>query len=94
MLELPGRNLFPEVAVRAPRVRELAEVTERLGEPMLHGFSVEEIKSALERNGFELSMHFTPELIQSLYFEGRDDGLKAYENVHFVKAEKLPENKP
>ena len=61
---------------------------------MLHGFSVEEVKEALERNSFELASHYTPEIIQSLYFEGRTDGLKAYENVHFVKAEKMSENKP
>ena len=56
---------------------------------MLHGFSLEEIKGALDRNSFELGSHYTPEIIQSLYFEGRSDGLKAYENVHFVKAEKV-----
>lgn len=72
-----------------PRVKELADVTEKLGEPMLHGFSVEEIEAALKRNGFEIATHYTPEIIQSLYFEERDDGLKAYENVHFLKAEKI-----
>ena len=51
----------------------------------------DEVKGALERNSFELASHYTPEIIQSLYFEGRTDGLKAYENVHFVKAEKLPQ---
>ena len=56
---------------------------------MLHGFSVDEIKEVLKRNGFEIATHYTPEIIQSLYFEGRDDGLKAYENVHFLKAEKI-----
>ena len=92
IFDFPDETTFSEEMVKkAPRVRELAEVTEKLGEPMLHGFSVEEVKGALERNSFELASHYTPEIIQSLYFEGRTDGLKAYENVHFVKAEKLPD---
>ncbi len=90
IFDFPDERTFSEeLAKGAPRVQELADVTQRLGEPMLHGFSLEEIKGALDRNSFELASHYTPEIIQSLYFEGRSDGLKAYENVHFVKAEKV-----
>ena len=92
IFDFPDEKTFSEeLAEKAPRVRELAEVTKKLGEPMLHGFSIEEVNGALARNSFEVASHFTPEIIQSLYFEGRTDGLKAYENVHFVKAEKLPD---
>ena len=71
-----------------PRVKELAEVTKRLGEPMLHGFSVEEIKGALERHSMFIDRHEGPEEIQKKYFSNRKDDLKAYENVHFIVAEK------
>ena len=91
IFDFPDERTFSEELEKtAPRVKGLAEVTEKLGEPMLHGFSLEEVKGALDRNSFELASHYTPQIIQSLYFEGREDGLKAYENVHFVKAEKLP----
>ena len=89
IFDFPDETTFSKEQEKLnPRVKELADVTEKLGEPMLHGFSVEEIRAALERNGFEVATHYTPEIIQSLYFEGRNDGLKAYENVHFMKAEK------
>ncbi len=89
IFDFPDERTFSEEFKKnAPRVQELADVTEKLGEPMLHGFSTEEVKQALERNAFELASHYRPETIQDLYFEGRSDGLKAYENVHFIVAEK------
>lgn len=89
IFDFPDERTFSEeLKNTAPRVQELADVTEKLGEPMLHGFSTEEVKQALERNAFELASHYRPETIQDLYFEGRSDGLKAYENVHFIVAEK------
>ena len=89
IFDFPDERTFTEELKKdAPRVQELADVTEKLGEPMLHGFSTEEVKQALERNAFELASHYRPETIQDLYFEGRSDGLKAYENVHFIVAEK------
>lgn len=89
IFDFPDERTFSEELKKdAPRVQELADVTEKLGEPMLHGFSTEEVKQALERNAFELASHYRPEIIQDLYFEGRSDGLKAYENVHFIVAEK------
>lgn len=71
-----------------PRVKELADVTEKLGEPMLHGFSVREIEEALARHSFSINRHESPDEIQKKYFAGRSDELKAYENVHFIVAEK------
>lgn len=89
IFDFPDERTFSEeLKKNAPRVQELADVTEKLGEPMLHGFSTEEVKQALERNAFELASHYRPEIIQDLYFDGRSDGLKAYENVHFIVAEK------
>lgn len=70
------------------RVHTLAEITERLGEKMLHGYSFSEINSVLDKYGFEIKSHETPQMIQQHYFENRDDGIKAFENIHFMLAYK------
>ena len=70
------------------RVNTLADITERLGEKMLHGYSFSEISTVLDRYGFEIEDHETPQMIQQLYFEDRDDGIKAFENIHFMLASK------
>lgn len=89
IFDFPDDSTFSERQSELnPRVKELAEVTKRLGEPMLHGFSVEEIKGALERHSMFIDRHEGPEEIQKKYFSNRKDDLKAYENVHFIMAEK------
>ena len=76
------------------RVHTLADITEKLGEKMLHGYSYSEINTVLDRYGFEIEDHETPQMIQQHYFEGRDDGILAFENIHFMLAYKeLKENK-
>lgn len=77
----------------AARVKTLAQITARLGEPMVKGFSIREIQAALERHSLKIENHESPVDIQKKYFSGRRDNLKAYENVHFVTARKvLPAN--
>ena len=75
----------------AERVHTLAEITERLGEKMLHGYSYSEISTVLDRYGFEIEDHETPQMIQQHYFEDRDDGIRAFENIHFMLAYKEKE---
>lgn len=70
----------------AERVKKLAQITAGLGEPMLKGFSIKEIQNALARNSLKIENYQSPKDIQNLYFSGRRDNLRAYENVHFVKA--------
>ena len=89
IFDFPDDTTFSDSqAEENPRVRELAEVTEKLGEPMLHGFSVQEINNALKRHSLNVDRHENPDQIQKNYFSGREDKLKAYENVHFIVAEK------
>ena len=78
----------------AERVHTLAEITERLGEKMLHGYSFSEINTALDRYGFEIEDHETPQMIQQHYFEDRDDGIKAFENIHFMLVYKETDEPP
>ena len=70
------------------RSYELARITDMLGEPMRHGFTGEDIRQALEENGFSIVKHETPAVIQKTYFENRADGQAAFENMHLILAEK------
>ena len=70
------------------RAYELAQITDKLGEPMQHGFTAEEIRRAVSENGFSVIRHETPQIIQKTYFENRADGQSAFENIHFILAEK------
>ena len=70
------------------RAYELAQITDKLGEPMQHGFTIEEIRQAAAENGFSVIRHETPDSIQKTYFENRADGQSAFENIHFILAEK------
>lgn len=79
IFDFPDENTFSKNQVK--RVLEFAEITEKLGEPMLHCFSTEEIKTALEVNSLQMATHYTPQIIQQLYFDDRTDRLKAYENL-------------
>ena len=69
------------------RVHMLASITEKLGEKMLHGYSYKEIYDVLERHGFEIEEHETPQMIQMHYFENRSD-MAAFENINFILAYK------
>ena len=68
----------------AERVHTLANITERLGEKMLHGYSFAEVNYVLDKYGFEIEEHETPQMIQKHYFEDRDDGIRAFENINFM----------
>ena len=84
---------FPDdttLSQNAPeRVKILSEITAHLGEPMKHGYSVLEIDDALDRQGFKTIVHETPDTIQKMFFEGRSDGKRAYENIHFIVAKPI-----
>lgn len=72
----------------AERPKGLAQITEKLGEEMLHGFSMQEIRQALGCCGFQIYEHADPEEIENKFFKGRTDSLSAYENIHYILAEK------
>ncbi|MCR5217887.1 SAM-dependent methyltransferase [Treponema sp.] len=89
VFDFPDETTFPLGLESESRVKELARITAKLGEPMLHGYSIQEIEEALSRHGFKIKKHQAPDVIQKVYFSERSDGLKAYENVHFIVAEKI-----
>ena len=86
VFDFPDENTFSRENAR--RAYDLAKITDKLGEPMKHGFRVSEIRQALAGNRFTVVRHETPESIQKTYFDERTDGQTAYENIHFILAEK------
>lgn len=71
---------FPE------RVKKLEQITESLGEVMRGGYDYSEVSRALYKLGFQIDTYMPPEKVQSEYFDGRNDGLKAFENVSLISA--------
>ena len=68
------------------RVNRLEEITRALGEEMQGGFEYGEISRALYSLGFQIDTYMSPEKVQKRYFEGRSDGMRAFENVSLLSA--------
>lgn len=86
VFDFPDETTFDRNGVE--RVRHLTEITAKLGEPMQHGFTFDEIRQVLNRHGFNIATHKTPQSIQEEFFKNRTDGQQAFENIHFILAEK------
>ncbi len=71
----------------ASRVRELSQITAKLGEPMAHGYHYDELARALADNRFRIAEHMSPRAIQKRYFSKRSDNQYAFENIHFILAD-------
>ena len=71
-----------------PRSKRLAEITAKLGEPMAQGYRLTELQAVLAEYGFSIRQHKTPAQIQQQYFSERADRQCAFENIHFLLAEK------
>lgn len=71
----------------ASRVRELSQITAKLGEPMAHGYHYDELARALADNRFRIAEHMSPRAIQKRYFSRRSDNQYAFENIHFILAD-------
>ena len=85
VLDFPDDSTFEDASSRMGR---LAELTEQLGEPMGHGYSLDEMREILSAEGFVIRTHEAPDDIQRHFFAGRTDKQQAVENVHFLLAEK------
>ena len=42
--------------------------------------------TVLKKYKYKTDIHETPQIIQQKYFDGRTDGQKAFENIHFISA--------
>lgn len=82
IFDYPDETTFSKKA--AGRVQFLTNFTEKCGEKMKYGFSLDENLNLLEKYNFSIIKHFSPKDIQKTFFEKTEH--KAYENVHFIGA--------
>ncbi|TPV41044.1 class I SAM-dependent methyltransferase [Bacillus dicomae] len=87
VFDYPDENLFTEKGL-SNRVENMVKMAAVGGEPMKSCFSYTEMEVLLEKAGLLIYEHLSPEDINTLYFEGRNDYLKAFETVHYVHAVK------
>lgn len=87
VFDYPDENLFTEKGF-SNRVENMVKMAAVGGETMKSCFSYTEMEALLEKAGLLIYEHLSPEDINTLYFEGRNDYLKAFETVHYVHAVK------
>ncbi|EEM82911.1 MULTISPECIES: class I SAM-dependent methyltransferase [Bacillus cereus group] len=87
VFDYPDENLFTEKGL-SNRVENMVKMAAVGGEPMKSCFSYTEMEALLEKAGLLIYEHLSPEDINKLYFEGRNDYLEAFETVHYVHAVK------
>ncbi|MGN4943791.1 class I SAM-dependent methyltransferase [Bacillus cereus group sp. MYBK104-1] len=87
VFDYPDENLFTEKGL-SNRVENMVKMAAIGGEPMKSCFSYAEMEALLEKAGLLIYEHLSPKDINKLYFEGRNDYLKAFETVHYVHAVK------
>ncbi|MFJ8455239.1 class I SAM-dependent methyltransferase [Bacillus paramycoides] len=87
VFDYPDENLFTEKGL-SNRVENMVKMAEVGGEPMKSCFPYGEMEALLEKSGLLIYEHLSPEDINKLYFEGRNDYLEAFETVHYVHAVK------
>ncbi|MGE1106772.1 class I SAM-dependent methyltransferase [Bacillus wiedmannii] len=87
VFDYPDENLFTEKGL-SNRVENMVKMAAVGGEPMKSCFSYAEMEALLEKVGLLIYEQLSPEDINTLYFEGRNDYLKAFETVHYVHAVK------
>ncbi|WP_033713230.1 class I SAM-dependent methyltransferase [Bacillus mycoides] len=87
VFDYPDENLFTEKGT-SNRVENMVKMAMVGGEPMKSCFSYAEMEALLEKAGLLIYEHLSPEDIHTLYFEGRNDYLEAFETVHYVHAVK------
>ncbi|PFR10693.1 SAM-dependent methyltransferase [Bacillus thuringiensis] len=87
VFDYPDENVFAEKGL-SNRVENMVKMAGVGGEPMKSCFSYAEMEALLEKAGLLIYEHLSPKDINTFYFEGRNDYLKAFETVHYVHAVK------
>ncbi|MBR1908713.1 class I SAM-dependent methyltransferase [bacterium] len=77
-----------ETTFEVQRSKFLADITASLGEPMKQGFLYSDFESLFFDLGLDIESHLSPQDIQNIYFRERNDGQKAYKNIHFMTVRK------
>ncbi len=70
----------------APRMQRMQAIVARVGEPMRTSLEPLSLAADLEKMGLRLKENLSPADIEARYFQGRTDGYRAFEHVHFAWA--------
>lgn len=76
----------PSTGKAAERVKAVKDSLRSLGEPLKAGFDPSTLDSDLAGIGLRLLENLTPSDIRQRYFEGRTDGYRASQHIHFALA--------
>lgn len=82
---MDGHAFIPDKA--AKRIRKMQEIVRNVGEPIITGFDPSALSADLAALGLNLKQDLGPTEIQDRYFKGRTDRYRAFEHVHFARAE-------
>ncbi|GMG77036.1 class I SAM-dependent methyltransferase (plasmid) [Priestia megaterium] len=87
VLDYADEKLFEEKGT-SNRVENMVKMASIGGEPMKSCFSYFEIEKVLEKSGLLIYEHLSPDKINELYFNNREDYLSAFETIHYIHAVK------
>ncbi|MFP7466635.1 class I SAM-dependent methyltransferase, partial [Bacillus safensis] len=87
VFDYADEKLFEEKGT-SNRVENMVKMASIGGEPMKSCFSYFEIEKVLEKSDLLIYEHLSPEKINELYFNNREDYLSAFETIHFIHAVK------
>ncbi|MCR5282821.1 MAG: class I SAM-dependent methyltransferase [Lachnospiraceae bacterium] len=89
-LSIRGNELVFDYPIKGEdfpgRVEQLEKLTASLGEEMCQGFEHYQIHCMLCRCGFQIRTFYWPHQVQAVYFDGKKDRLRAFENVSLIAA--------
>jgi len=87
VFDYADEKLFKESGI-SNRVDNMLKMAAASGEPMKSCFTYEEMEKMLENSGLLIYEHLSPNTINELYFDNREDYLTAFETIHYVHAVK------
>ncbi|CAH2714533.1 hypothetical protein BACCIP111895_01705 [Neobacillus rhizosphaerae] len=70
--------------VASKKLIQMRQITAQTGEPMVTGFDPFELDRELQDCNMLVYENLSPVNIEELYFEGREDGLHAFDHFHFA----------
>lgn len=87
VFDYADEKLFTEKGI-SNRVDNMVKMAAASGEPMKSCFTYEEMEKMLENSGLLIYEHLSPNTINELYFDNREDYFTAFESIHYVHAVK------
>lgn len=87
VFDYADEKLFSEKGI-SNRVDNMVKMAAASGEPMKSCFTYKEMEKMLENSSLLIYEHLSPNTINDLYFDNREDYLTAFETIHYIHAVK------